>query len=268
MRSTLLAVTLAVAPPALAQAPTYSRADTLRYREVSTSDMEVTTPRGVVPIQSDHDAQIVIAFGAADSARAWYDALSIAATSPQGSRRPETAAALRLPFTLRFDARGNVETISAPQFPVSFEGVSDLTHQFVDVFLPLPTTPLAAGTEWQDSVRRETPGTRGRTTHIERVARYRVRGDSLIGTTRVWVIDAHVRNRMTASGEGPAAGLQMRSEMSGEEEGVFYFATVPGVLVGRSRSGEMSGVIEFTGGDQPVRMPQRMRYENSLDLLP
>ena len=102
---------------------------------------------------------------------------------------------------------------------------------------------------------------------MTRIGRYTVRRDSIIDGVRVWVVQAQVTSRMDATGAGPAPGVRMRSTLDGEEQGEFYFAADAGRLVGRRRSGELVGYLEFTGGPQPVRMPQRVRYDNTLQLL-
>lgn len=265
-----LALALLLPAAAGAQSAEYRRspADTLRYHEVSGSTAELTTPNGVIPIRNRHDARVAVTFGAGDTARAWFEALSIGATSPDGERAPDTAPLLHRPYVLRFDARGRTETLAVPAIPATFEGVTDLTHEFNDFFVALPTTPLRVGATWTDTVRKEMTNARGRTLKTTRIGRYTVRRDSTVAGVRVLVVDARMQNRLEAAGPaGQGSPLQVSSVQEGTEEGTFYFAPETGRMVGRRRAGTLAGAITFTGGPQPVTFQQTHRYESRIDLV-
>lgn len=252
--------------PAAAHAQ-YRRApaDTLHYREVTVASSELSAPSGALVAGSQHDARIAVVFAAGDTARAWYDSLSISSRLRGETISPDTRPVLGKPFVLRFDARGDVETLSVPEWPESFEGVSDLTHQFNDFFVKLPAT-LRPGLEWADTARRERTNARGTMLRTTRTGRFRVRGDTTVAGVHAWVIETRMRNRLEST--GPAQGLTMVSTMEGDEEGTLLFSSERGVMVGRRRTGVLAGQVEFTGGPQPVRVPHRMSYTSQIDLLP
>lgn len=264
----LLGMAVMAAAPVLAQdgrPATYARApgDTLRFREITHGSSTLEAPRGTLAISSEHDATVAITFLRGDTARAWYEALVLAVQSPQGDVRPATTEALRKPFVLELDRRGRVRTISTPRFPASFEGVSDLTRQFEDYFLTLPDGPLASGTAWVDTVLRR-DSTAGRLSGSSRVSHYRVLRDTVVGRQRALVISARQELQLEAVEPGPQPGLTTRSVLTGADSGVYVFAPATGRLLGRARTGKLEGTLGFEGGAQPVRIPQRFEYENSL----
>src|SRR5690348_8395827 len=178
--------------------------DTLRYREVTHGNIELTTPRGVVPIRTFHDAQMALAFGQRDTVRAWYTALAISATSPQGEKTPDTRAALGLPFVLTLDSLGHARTLTTPPFPQAFDDVSDLRLQFTDYFVPLPARPMALGVTWRDSLVLVDSASGGKRNEMRRWGEYRVVGDTVMGGHRSLVVSAVVRVslRTTSAGQG------------------------------------------------------------------
>ncbi len=62
-----------------------NHSDTVRLREITTGSTAVTTPTGIHETRSEHDATVVLALRGADSARACYESLRLATTSPQGT---------------------------------------------------------------------------------------------------------------------------------------------------------------------------------------
>jgi hypothetical protein len=259
-------VTVAVAASAQnGPAAAYARqaGDTLRFREITHASSTLLAPRGTVVVSSEHDATMAVTFFRGDTARAWYETLVLSARSPAGDASPATEEALRKPFVLRFDARGRVETISTPRFPRSFEGVTDLSRQFEDFFLTLPDQPLAPGTAWVDTaVRRDS--TAGRLSGTSRVSHYRVLRDTVVGREPAVVIGARQELQVESVEPGPQPGLTTRSLLAGADSGVYVFAPATGRLLGRVRKGKLEGTLAFEGGAQPVRIPQRFEYENTL----
>lgn len=86
-RSVVLAVLAVAIQSASAEAQTvYARnaRDTLRFREVTHSEVKMTMPQGEVVVPIDHDATIAIVMLPGDSARAWYDSLRLTVSSPAG----------------------------------------------------------------------------------------------------------------------------------------------------------------------------------------
>lgn len=255
------------APSANAQ---YRRSDrdTIRVREITTSRTAVGAPTGTVELRSEHDATIALSFGRADSARAWYESLRIAMVSPQGREEPATREALLRPFVLSFDARGRIQTLSAPEFPATFESVTDLSHQFDDLVVRLPSAPLVLGLAWVDTAVVETRGNRDAYFRGERAIRSRVVRDTVIGGEPAWVIESIQRNRVSGAQRMKGQPLVVRTELSGSDSGVVVFSTSRGRMLSRQRVGTLAGTLTYEGGPQPVVLPMNQRYENSVARVP
>lgn len=273
-RPALAALALLLAAGAVqAQAPVYRRApgDTLRYREVTTGAVEARPGSGSVTMKTSRDARIAVTFGAADTARAWFEALAVSVDGPpQGERRPDASALLGRPYTLILGPRGEVQTVAVPPIPETLTQVSDLAAQFTDFFPRLPAGPLVAGATWADTVRHQATNAAGRTVVARRVGSYRVRGDSTVGGERVVVVDLLTDSEiLSGSSTPPAPGsASMQSALRGEETGAFYFAPETGLLVGRRRSGKLGGTITVSGGGRQVVIPQAFTYESRIERLP
>jgi hypothetical protein len=245
-----------------------SDSDTIRVREVTTSRTALTAPTGTVELRSEHDATIALSFGRADSARAWYESLRIAMVSPQGRQEPATREALLRPFVLSFDARGRVQTLSAPEFPASFESVTELSHQFDDLLVRLPSAPLALGLMWADTAVVETRGANDAYFRGERVIRSRVVRDTMIGSETAWVIESVQRNTISGTQRVKGQPLLVRTTMSGSDSGLVVFSTQSGRMLARQRVGSLAGTVTYEGGPQPVVLPMETRYENSVRRIP
>ena len=237
--------------------------DTLRYREVTRVVSEIAAPAGAMTIRTQHDARLALAFARGDTARAWYEALALRSTFPGGESVPETGALLGRTFVLTMDARGYVETLAVPEFPREVAEVTELTHQFNDFFIRLPAAPLRAGVEWSDTTRRETRTAAGRTLRTTRIGRYRVRGDTVVAGVRGVAVATRMQNRIESTGPSPTPGMELNSAQEGEETGTFVFGG--GRLLARRREGALTGELEFRGGPQPVRLPQKMTYESTIE---
>lgn len=267
LRRILVALAALVPAAAHAQAPEYRRAagDTLRFHEVTSATSEITAPQGVLTLRSENDARIALAPVRGDTVRAWYEALALRATFPGGESVPRTAPLLGRPFVLTLGARGEAETLTVPEFPADVAEASDLTHQFNDFFVRLPAVALRPGVEWTDTTTRQTPNAAGRTLRTTRIGSYRVRSDTVIGGVRAVVVETRMRNRLEASGPSPTPGMQMSTLQEGTETGTFVFAPAEGRLLARRREGSSTGHIEFIGGPQPMRLPQKMTYQSTIE---
>lgn len=249
----------------------YSRSpqDTIRVREITSGTLVLMTPNGPANIRTEHDALIALTFGAADSARAWYEQLRIALFAPQARQEPPTAAALRRPFHLLFDARGRIRTLSTPTFPASFDGVAELAMQFDDLFLRLPATTLALGVAWEDTVVNESPGVAGSTAYrIARRIHSRVLRDTVVGGEEGWLIRAIQTHTVTSTQKLKDQPLTARTRMSGADTGIFVFSKQRGRVLGRRRSGAMTGTLTYEGGPQPVSLPVQQYYVNTVTRAP
>lgn len=239
--------------------------DTLRYREVTQGSMELTTPQGVVPIRTFHDARMALAFGQRDTVRAWYTALAISATSRQGEKTPDTRAALGIPFVLTLDSLGHAQTLTTPTFPQTFDNVSDLRLQFADYFVPLPAQPLAPGVTWRDSLILVDSVPAGKRYEMRRWGEYRVVGDTVIADHRSLIVSAVVRVRMRTTTAGQ--GTPVSSELSGMDRGQFYWDPLRGRLLGRTRAADLGGTLHMGAGARGANFAQRMHYVNRLELV-
>jgi len=241
--------------------------DTMRYREVTETDIRVTTPQGEIPMKGNHVATVGFMRLPGDTAKAWYEALDVSMTGPQGDQRPATAEVLRSPFTLHMDARGRVRLISAPTFPASFEGITDLTHQFDDFFVRLPAQSLRLGLAWQDTSTM-LDSTADKSIWRRAIARYRVERDTVVAGTPAFVISVKQTVTMRSDAPVPSQGAHLHGVHSGTDDGIAVFAPSTGRLLGRRRTGGMSGDLTMTGPRGQATIKQSFAYKNSLDALP
>jgi hypothetical protein len=267
-RSFVLATLLsAFAAPALAQTTYAAGRDTVRFRDVTRGEIRLTTPQGDIETVSEHDATVALTRLRGDTAQAWYESLTLGTSGPMGARRPATEAALRVPFTLRLDNRGRTTLIAAPTFPASFEGITDLSHQFDDFFMRLPVQTLRVGLAWSDTSTR-TDSTAERFMHWQSVATYRVERDTVVRGVPALVVRLY--QQLTSRSEGPVPGQPARAETSlaGTEEGYFLFAPNPGRLLARRREGRLAGDVVLRSGAGAMTFKQAYSYTNALDAVP
>ena len=260
------AALLACALPARAQNSYASAPDTQRFRETTRVNVTLTMPQGEVPMSMEQSATLSLVRLPGDSARAWFDSLAISAKGPQGELKPETDSALKRPFRLGLDARGRVTNVTAPQWPASLQGVTDLSHQFDDFFLRLPAQPLKVGLAWSDTTTK-TDSTADRFSRWLRTSDYRVERDTVVGTTPAVVVS--VKQKMSATVSAPVPNQQMRSDaqLSGEEAGYFVFAPSTGRLIARRREGKMDGPVKASGAMGEMQMNQSISYTGAMDAV-
>lgn len=244
------------------------RSDTVRLREITTGSTAVTTPTGIHESRSEHDATVIVAFGGADSARAWYESLRIASISPQGRQEPVTRDALSCSFDLFFDARGRSRTLRAPKFPASFEATADLSHQFDDFFARLPAEPLSLGLAWEDTAVVETRGPDDDFFRGQRVIRSRVARDTTVAGEAAGLIESVQRNTLAGAQRLKGQPLTLRTAMAGSDSGTVVFSKRNGRMLARQRVGSMSGTITYMGGTTPVVLPIQQRYDNTVRRVP
>ncbi|HET7461529.1 MAG TPA: hypothetical protein VFJ82_09770 [Longimicrobium sp.] len=256
---------------ASAQAPAYRRApgDTLRYHEVTTGTVEMRPASGAVSVRTRHDARVAVTFGAADTARAWFEALSLSAAGPPlGERRPETAPLLGRPYTFVLGPRGEARTVRLPEIPAEVLRVSDLSAEFTEFFPRLSAGPLAPGATWADTASHQTTNAAGVTVIGRRIGSYRVRGDSTIRGERVVAVEVRTSTEILSGAATPrASGATTQSSLKGEETGVFFFAPAGGRLVERRRTGRLAGSLTVTAGGRTLSIPQSFTYESRVELI-
>jgi hypothetical protein len=253
------------ARPAVAQSAYARPADTLRFREVTTIEVRMTTPQGDVPVSTEHDATIAVLLLPGDSAKAWYESLRLGINSPAGVESPETGSALRQPFRLTFDPRGRITLVSAPTFPEKFESITDLTQQFSDFFLRLPAQPLRLGLAWTDSLTRTTK-TADKSNVMRSIASYRVERDTTVANEPAFVIS--MRQQLSSESEGPIRGQPVRARAltTGSDDGVYVFSK-SGRMLGRQRTGTLTGALTLTGDGGSMEIPQTFTYKNRIDVV-
>lgn len=256
---------------ASAQAPAYRRApgDTLRYHEVTTGTVEMRPASGAVTVRTRHDARVAITFGAADTARAWFDALSLSADGPPlGERRPDTAPLLGRPYTFVLGARGEARTVRVPEIPPEVLRVSDLSAEFTEFFPHLPAGPLTPGATWADTATHRTTNAGGLTVVGRRIGSYRVRGDSTIRGERVVAVEVRTTTETLSGSATPrATGATTQSSLKGDETGVYFFAPASGRLVERRRTGRLAGSLTVSAGGRTIAIPQSFAYESRIELI-
>ena len=251
-----------------AQLPAYRRstADTVRLREVTTSEALIQIPDGsATPLTSRQESLVAVAFLPNDSARAWYEELMLEASASSVTEHPTTTAVLRKPFSLKVDGRGRVETLAAPTFPAAMNRIADLRHQFDDFFLRLPSTPLRPGLTWSDTLARQdsTPG--GGYSRTSSVARYRVERDTVVQGTPGLVVAMTQQVKLVTGGPIEGQPVTAESVLSGTDTGLFVFSPKEGRLLGRARTGDLTGNVTLKGGPKQVVLPQTYKYRSTLE---
>ena len=261
-------VALSASTTAHAQNTTYRRSstDTLRYHEVTLGSIAITLPQGSVALRHKFDSSINLLLNPGESARAWYEALAIEATSEQGVKKPSTADILGQPFTLNIDARGNVKVLTTPTFSKEIDGVSDLRHQFDDFLIRLPAKPLARNLEWSDTSKIGNTDSTGKYSRLTAAVRYRVLSDTTVNGERGVVI--MMLQNLTLESGGPLEGqpLNAVSVMTGRDSGTVVFSVSAGRMLARERNGTLSGTLAYTGGAQPFTMKQQYQYQSAITL--
>ena len=266
-RHSLFAAALAAPAVLGAQLPAYRRSatDTVRLREITTTEAVLMTPGGATPLTSLQNALVAVTLLPNDSARAWFEELTLEASSSHVTEHPTTTAALRKPYSLRVDSRGRAQTLAAPAFPAALNRIADLAHEFDDFFPRLPAAPLRAGLAWADTVARQdsTPG--GGYSRTNRVTRYRVERDTVVQGTKGLVVATTQDVRLVTAGPIEGQPVKAESVLEGTATGRFVFATAEGRLLGREHNGDLKGKVTLTGGPQPVVVPQTFKYKSTLE---
>ena len=267
MLRTLLAsaAVLACALPAGAQATYAPTRDTMRFRETTQLRMTLTMPQGEIPITVEQRSKVAVVRMPGDSARGWFDSLSIAVSGPQGEQKPATDSALNLPVRFRLDSRGRVSNVVAPKWPASLQGLADPTHFFDDFFLHLPAQPLKIGLAWSDTTT-NTDSTAERFTRWIRRNAYKVERDTIVGTTPAVVVSATQNLSATISAPVPNQGMRSDAQMTGESTGFFVFAK-SGQLLGRRAEGKLEGPVKLSGAAGEMQMSQSIAVTSSIDAV-
>jgi len=238
--------------------------DTLRYREVAHTELQMYTPSGAKLMDLKRDARIALVPGAGDTVHAWYEDLALEVQSPQGVRQPNTASLLHQRFLLRRDDRGRITTLQAPAVPDEVREFEDPSQQFTDFFPRLPAAALAPGLEWTDSLKHEVPNQDRSYRRYTVVTSYRVEKDSVAEGARVWVVSTSGFIWLETADMARGRTIQSVSALSGAEAGRLLIDAGSRALVGRTRKGELNGRLTLTGPGAPAARDQIYWFESTI----
>jgi len=227
--------------------------DTVRYR-VRTYVAEGVGARATLGGEMEHDAVIAVTRAEGETARAWFEELSIRRV---GGVAVPTDSALHLPFLFRVADR-RASLFLAPDLPESVSRMADLDRQLADFFPTLPDGPLAPGAEWADTVvhAERVPG---RISRAVAARRYRVRGDTIVFGARAVAVEMTSvlteENRVDLSPRSRMARM-LDARLSGREEGVVFFGH-DGRFLGASRRAELTGTSTMQGNTLSISRAYR-----------
>lgn len=263
---------LLFANPIAAQRPVYrlSAGDTLRYREITESHVELRTPQRPVTITSQHDGTVVVVRERGDTALAWYQQLTLSSASPYGEKRPNTASALRQPFRLILKSNGAVTLVSAPTFAAEIAEQTDLSHQFDDFFISVPAAALRPAVAWSDTleVSRSAEGDGQEHSESRHIRRFRVLRDTVVAGAPAVVIAVDQEMEIQSSSPMKNQPVTIETRLQGKEQGFAVFATRAGRLLARERRGHLEGQQVLRGQARDMTVPMVYDYTSSLSLLP
>lgn len=242
--------------------------DTAKYHQLTSGFVTMQMPQGIVEVKTIHDATIRITVGSDRISRAWYDSLYLFQAGPGPQRQePETVSLLGDAFEFRFDPAGRVELLSFPEIPAEIASMTDLSRQFDDFFITLPAEELAVGIRWTDTVTTERAARPNDTYLGNHVRSYRVERDTVIGGESAFILTVEQTVTLEASSPMPQEGLWAFTELTGDDKGFAIFNVDSGRLLYRTREGLLEGELRVTGGPQPLVIPQRYRYESTIQQL-
>ena len=268
MSRTLVAFALlsfAAVIPAAAQTTYAPPGDTLRYHETQKNAVVVTLPQGEIQVSADQDGTLAIVRMPGDSARAWFESLSLVAQSPQGEQKPSTDGVLRKPFRLSFDARGRVKLLEAPAIPQELAAFGDLANEFTDLLLRLPAKPLRIGQAWTDTLTRA-DSTADRRLNATSIATYKVEKDTVVNGTSALLVRMTEHTNVHAEGPVPnQPGARTDVTMEGNDAGFYVFAPKTGRMLARRRTGKLAGDVNIPAAG--MTMKQAIDYTNIVDAV-
>lgn len=257
----------AFASVARAQALVYSYrgGDTARFAEVITVDINSRGPAGSVTAAFKRDSRIFLAFIKPDSVRAWYDAISIDASGPDGKRDVDASPVLRQPFMLRVKPDGGIRTLVAPVLPQSVRDRGQFNPYFDD-FLQLLPARVTAGTARVDTITRTESDANGRRSTMRRIVKSKVERDTVFDGTAATVVSTQVNIRVQRSTPMSTGAFVTDLELNGTETGIAVISR-DGRLLRRQRAGDLSGHISYKNAGTDVSVPQHYRYRATLTAM-
>jgi len=239
--------------------------DTLRFHETQKTSIVITMAQGEVQASADQDATLAVKRFAGDSAHAWFDALSVTTTSPQGEQKPATDAVLHKAFRLNFDSRGRVKVVEAPTLPPELTQAGDLSNEFTDLFLRLPAKPLRIGLTWTDTLTRR-DSTADRQVNGTAISDYKVEKDTVVNGTPALLVRITQSTKLHAEGPVPQQpGARTDVTMEGNVTGFYVFAPNPGRMLARRRTGKFAGDVNIAAAG--MTMKQSIDFTNTVDAV-
>ena len=270
MRLTLALIGIVFVPRAtVAQEAHYRLAprDTMRYRQVIESHVQMRPAPGPVEMTSRREAIVAIVLAHKDTVTAWYEQLTSSTTDPRGERHLALDSALHLPFRLLLPPTGRVTTLSAPAFPADIARQTDLSHEFEDLFISLPGSELHPGTTWADTVANTTPSPPQDTYQSDHIRRFRVLRDTIVGETSAFVISVDQSIRLRSSTRMQSQPVSITTELAGQEQGTVIFAPRVGYLLSRARRAHLEGQQVLQGSARRAEVPLTYDYSSTLVLI-
>lgn len=244
-------------------------ADTLRYAELTRGRVAMAMPSDTVVIRSLHEAVVAVTFPSPGQGRAWYDSLALESEGPMGADRPATATLLRQPFTFAFAPTGWVEQVRAPDIPADVAAITDLTRQFDDFFITVPSGGLRVGARWSDTVENSAAGRETDRTTTRHVRSYVAERDTVVAGVDAVLIQVQQTVEIASESDLRDQNLRVSTRVTGTEDGWALFAPGAGRLLERHRRGSLAGQLTMQpDGATPASISQRYTYESRLVLRP
>ena len=239
--------------------------DTLRYHEVQKTSVIVTMAQGEIPVSGEQEGTVALLRLPGDSARAWFESLSLVAQTPQGEQKPSTDAVLRKPFRLGFDARGRVKLVEAPAIPPELAAFGDLANEFTDLFLRLPAKPLRIGQTWTDTLTRS-DSAGDRKLSATSIANYKVDKDTVVNGTSALLVRKTGHTKLHAEAPVPnQPGARTDVTMEGDDAGFYLFAPKTGRMLARRLTGKLAGDVNIPAAG--MTMKQAIDFTNMVDAV-
>lgn len=259
--------------PGIAQSATRAQyrlgSDTLHYVEATTTRMTMQAPTGEIVVQTAHDAAIALRGIGAGRAEGWYEKLALRQEGPGAAvMTPDAGAALGQPFDLLLTPTGRLDTQRAPVMPASVAGITDLTRQFDDFFITVPSQALRPGVTWSDTLVRTRGTSKDSSSVTQHLRSYRVVSDTTVAGRRGVVITTAQSIRVESAAPMRGGSMRAVTVLQGDETGRAIFLPEAGVLLSRERRGLMTGQLEMVGGAQRIVVPQRYEYTTKMGLQP
>jgi hypothetical protein len=249
-------------PPACGQP-----GDTLRYRELTQSELTLYSSAGTRLLDQTYDALVALVFGPGDSVTAWYDTLSLEVQSVNGAQRPATGALLRQLFQLRCDGRGRLATLRAPAVPQEIREITDLSQEFIDFLVRIPATTMGRGVEWTDTLAHVVPDAGGVFRRYTSLTTWAVEKDTLIAGGRGWILKGRSKLNLEAGDLVSDRSGQAVSVLTGEELGRVVL-TQDGRLLSRTKQGRLAGQLTLGSGSSARSFPQDYTYDSRITHVP